>query len=136
MPLVVVDLRFLDRVWPVAAPLLSPAVDLMLDETDLSVIQDRIRNGNMTLLLWVDNDDQATGAAVVQFINYSKIRTAFVLFMAGDHGLTDDTKAGELKQWCRENGASAIDAWCHKSAARLFRRFGFEERRIVMRAML
>lgn len=137
MPLINIDPRFLDRVWPQVSGMLSAAVVHASDDVTLDQLQYQIRRGECLLLVWADEELQhIEGVATLLFKDHPKQRIAFISFLGGEMGLTDPEKFSVLKEWCLERGASAIEAWCHPGSARLFQRFGFDQKYIVTRCAI
>jgi hypothetical protein len=117
--------------------MLAVAVAHADEDITLDQLQYRIRRGESILLIWIADDGELIiGAATVEFKEYPRQRVALVSFVGGDSGLTDQSKFDVLAQWCRERGASAIEAWCRPVAARLFEKNGFQQKYIVTRCAL
>ncbi len=130
MSLIHVDPRFLDRVWPLAAQMLQPAVDEARGEITIDQLELLIRRGESNLLLW-DTPDGIAAAVAIEFHNFPSLRVAHVAFLGGRHVIAPSCFAA-LKEWCVSHGASEIRAWCAEAQARLFRSIGFAEQyRIV-----
>lgn len=123
--LILVDRRFLDRVWPVASALLEPAMAQAHGEMTMDQLEMLVRRGESHLLLW-RNGDEISGAATVDFHNFPSLRVAHVSFMGG-RGIVSRKNFEELRAWCAEMGASEIRAWCGATQAKLFESVGFTD---------
>ena len=130
MSLIHVDPRFLDRVWPLAAQMLQPAVDEARGEITIDQLELLIRRGESNLLRW-EEVGEITGAVAVEFHNFPSMRVAHVSFLGGK-GVVDEKHFSALKEWCVSQGASEMRAWCAEAQAKLFQSIGFvEQYRIV-----
>lgn len=135
MSLIQVDPRFLDAVWPQARKFISLACETQ-ERPDATAEQIRlqIRRGEVTLLLWVENEI-VTVAFTISFIDYPNRRVAHIGALGGS-GAVDEGKFESVKQWCRDHGASVIQAQCDEARARLYSRIGFKETGRIVRVEL
>jgi len=91
--------------------------------------------GQMMLLVAVDENSEIHGAATVSFINYPNDRVAFVTSIGGKLVSNPDT----FEQMCtvfKANGATKIQGIAKEAVARLWKRFGFEEKAILVEVKL
>lgn len=131
MSLILVNPQFLDSVWPKVSALLDQAIEFANEDTSIDVVQLRIRRGELLLLLWAPNDD-IKGAMTVEFLDNPRRRVAFVSYAGGSGGATGSEQFEALREWCRDNGATGMQAWCHERSASLLERYGFHRQYIVM----
>lgn len=119
------------QVWDQVSPYLAEA--LAHGKGDYTVEQARvyITKGDWLTLVAVDDAQIVQGAAAVQFFNRPNDRVAFVVALGGKL-VTSQQTFEQLKQICAANGATAIEGTARESTARLWTRYGFEEKyRIV-----
>ena len=135
MPLIHVDPRFLNNVWPKVAPMLQRAIDLDPDEIDISQVELLIRQGHMQLLVWENDEKEVTGAATVEFIDYPKKRVAVVGLMGGT-GIVRDAVFSLAQEWMRKNGATLAKCWAKGSLVKMYEKMGMENTHQVMRMAL
>jgi hypothetical protein len=83
------------------------------------------------LVVAVDDEGAIHGAATVSFLNYPNDRVAFITFIGGKLISNKDTFE-QFKNLLKANGATKIQGAAREAIARLWSRYGFEERyRIV-----
>jgi len=90
-----------------------------------------VTQGKWILLVGVGDDNELHGAATVEFFNRPDDRVAFITAIGGKLVSNDDTFE-QLKAYARSMGATAIEGAARESIARLWKRYGFDEKyRIV-----
>lgn len=90
-----------------------------------------VTQGKWALIVAVDDSGDIQGAATVEFFNRPNDRVAFITAIGGRLVSSADTFE-QLKTYARSMGASTIEGAARESIARLWRRYGFEEKyRIV-----
>jgi hypothetical protein len=133
--LIQIDRKYVDAAWPIAAPMLAPAVALNQGETTLDQLRAQVAFGAATLLVWQEND-VPTGAGVIHMEQYPNLRVAHFSYFGG-RGLVNPRVFEEVKTWCRSQGATELRGYCRDEAhARLYRRAGCDEIYRVMRSTL
>ena len=130
--LTLINSTHLDAVWAMVAPILSRAIQENHGEESIDQVRMQIAEGRKYLFIWHEGERPIT-VVVVGMIQMPNCRMAHVAYLAGES--TEEGWA-ELKQACRQLGASKIQAFCGKPQARLFRRFGLADTYTVMRADL
>jgi hypothetical protein len=90
--------------------------------------------GNWTLLVAVD-DNSVHGAATVDFYNRPNDRVAFLTAIGGRLISSPETFE-QLKTLLRGLGATCIEGAARESIARLWSRYGFEEKYRIVGAKL
>lgn len=135
MALVWVDPRYLDNVWPKAAPLLEKAVECNLGEETLEQVRAKVAFRQAELLVFTSgaDPDLATGAAVVEFIQHPNYRVAHVSYAAG---VSSRSVFEQLRDWSKAQGASVLEGYGSDAIARLWRRYGFEKAYNLVRVQL
>ena len=125
-----VNSDYVHQVWPKVVDYIASALEYQTDYT-IDHAQASIAAGTWTLIVACDDDNFIHGAATVQFINRPKDRVAFVIAMGGRLISSQDTYL-QFKDVLRSFGATYIEGAARESIARLWSRYGFEEKyRIV-----
>jgi hypothetical protein len=91
--------------------------------------------GQWMLLVAVDENNEVHGAATVSFINYPNDRVAFVTAIGGKLVTSEETFM-QMSEILKVNGATKIQGVAKEAVARLWKRFGFEEKAILVEAKL
>jgi len=126
-----VPVELVQQVWPIvegylAAANLHGGGDYTLDQIRLLV-----SNGAWLLLVAADDEAKIHGAATVSFNNMPNDRLAFVTFIGGNLISSKETFA-QLTGILKTHGATKIQGAARESVARLWKRYGFEERHIIV----
>ena len=87
--------------------------------------------GQWMLLVAVDENEVMHGAATVSFINYPNDRVAYVTAIGGKLVSSPDTFK-QMSDIFKANGATKIQGVAKEAIARLWQRFGFEEKAILV----
>jgi hypothetical protein len=133
MTLKIVDINpsYVSQVWPVVEEYLDSAQQYCGDDYTLDQIKVYVTSGQWVLVVAVDDAGKFHGAATVSFINYPNSRVAFVTFIGGKLISNKETFA-QFKAILKVYGATKIQGAAREAIARLWSRYGFEERyRIV-----
>lgn len=125
-----VTLDYVNQVWPKVEDYIKWALDYQTDYT-IEHVKTFVVTGAWVLVVAVDDADEVKGASVIQFFNRPNDRVAFVIAMGGrliSNKETFQQFSGLLKAF----GATAIEGAAREAIARLWKRYGFEEKyRIV-----
>jgi hypothetical protein len=105
------------------------------DNYDLSHVQGFLSYGVWTLLVAVDENNIIQGAATVSFANYPKNRVAFITLIGGKLISNKDTFE-QMSNILRHAGATKIQGMARPAIARLWKRYGFEERTTLVEVRL
>ena len=125
-----VDPAHVHHVWPVVEGFIASALDHSKGDYTLDQVKTLVAMGNWTLLVAVD-DNGVQGAATVDFFNRPNDRVAFVTSIGGRLVSSPDS-VEQLKKLLGSFGATCIEGAARESIARLWSRYGFEEKyRIV-----
>ena len=125
-----VDPMHVHHVWPVVEGFIASALDHSKGDYTLDQVKTLVAMGNWTLLVAVD-DNGVQGAATVDFFNRPNDRVAFVTSIGGRLVSSPDL-VEQLKNLLGSLGATCIEGAARESIARLWSRYGFEEKyRIV-----
>jgi len=127
----VIPVNYIAQAWPLVENYIESAVSWGGEDYTLDQVQVYLSQGSWNLLVAVDEQGSVHGAATVTFLNYPNDRVAFITFIGGKLISNKDT-FGQLKDLLKASGATKIQGAARESIARLWSRYGFEERyRIV-----
>jgi hypothetical protein len=91
--------------------------------------------GQWLLIVATDDNNDIQGAATVSFVNYPSDRVAFVTGIGGKLIANSDT----FQQMCnlfKANGATKVQGFAKEAVARLWKKFGFENKAILVEVKL
>ena len=124
-----VDTAYIHQTWPLVENFIKWALDYQTDYT-LEHVKTFLSNGSWVLIVAVD-DSGIRGAAVVNFVNRPNDRVAFIVTMGGKLISSKETFA-DFSALLKAFGATYIEGAARESIARLWTRYGLEEKyRIV-----
>lgn len=125
-----VDVGHIHQVWPLVEGYLSSALEHSKGDYTLESVKVLLVTGQWLLIVFVD-DEGVKGAATVCFNNRPNDRVAFITAIGGKliNGVENYV---QFKELLRTFGATCIEGAVRGSVARLWSRYGFEEKyRIV-----
>jgi hypothetical protein len=123
------------QTWPLVREFLAEALKWGNDDYTEEQAKALLANGSWLLLVAVDEENKIHGAAATNFINMPNDRIAFIVAIGGKLISNKDTYA----QMCaifKGFGATKIQGAARESVARLWHRYGFEERYIIVEAKI
>lgn len=124
-----VDTAYIHQTWPLVEDFIKWALDYQTDYT-LEHVKTFLSNGSWMLIVAAD-DSGIRGAAVVNFVNRPNDRVAFIVTMGGKLISSKETFA-DFSALLKAFGATYIEGAARESIARLWMRYGLEEKyRIV-----
>ena len=124
-----VDTAYIHQTWPLVEDFIKWALDYQTDYT-LEHVKTFLSNGSWMLIVAAD-DSGIRGAAVVNFVNRPNDRVAFIVAMGGKLISSKETFA-DFSALLKAFGATYIEGAARESIARLWMRYGLEEKyRIV-----
>lgn len=116
--------------WDAVEPWLKPALDFARGDYEIEHVQVYLTTGQWMLVVG-ETDAGVIGAAAIQFFNRPTTRVAFVIAIGGKLVSNPDSFS-QLKDICKQYGATHIEGAARESIARLWSRYGFGEKyRIV-----
>lgn len=125
-----VNLEYVNQVWPKVEDYIKWALDYQTDYT-IEHVKTFVTTGAWVLLVAIDDAGEVKGASVIQFFNRPNDRVAFVMSMGGKL-ITNKETFQQFSDLLKAFGATAIEGAARESIARLWKRYGFEEKyRIV-----
>ena len=131
LKVVPVDPNHIQQVWPRVVDFIKSALDKGTTEETRNYnehhIQQYLTSGQWFLLVAVDEANEIHGACTVSFMNYPLHRVAFVTSIGGKLISNEDT-FDQLKNICKQNGATKIQGYGRDAIVKLWSRYGFEPR--------
>lgn len=121
-----VPLEWVNRVWSTVEPFLDDALEWSNGEYTVEHAQALVTTGQWTLLIATE-DGKIHGAATLTFFNRPTDRVAFIMAIGGT-GISSSDMFEQLKLFAVSQGATALEGAARDSVARLWRRYGFEEK--------
>lgn len=124
--------QFINQVWADVEAFIKSAEEKSgATEYGTEHIKVYLVTNQWMLLVAADEDKKIHGAAAVNFINYPNDRVAFITAIGGKLIANEDTYA-QMCGLLKNCGATKIQGMARESVARLWKRFGFEERSILV----
>lgn len=130
-----VPLSLIHQTWPLVEKYIEEALKWGEDDYTIEQAKVYITKGEWMLLVAVDEQNSIHGAAAINVYNMPNFRVAFVVAMGGKLIASPEM----YEQFCRllkSFGATKIRGVSRESAARLWQKFGFRERYILVEADL
>lgn len=126
-----VPLQYVHAAWPKVERFIASALEYSQGDYSIEHAKVYLAQGGWTLFVAVSDDGEVKGAACVQFNNRPNDRVAFVVAIGGKLMTNKDTWA-QFVGLLKSNGATCVEGAARESIARLWTRYGFEEKyRIV-----
>lgn len=123
------------QTWPLVEGFLDEALKWGEDDYTKDQAKALLAQGSWLLLVVVDEDNTVHGAVAVNFINMPNDRIAFITALGGKLISNPDTHA-QLCAVLKSFGATKIQGAARESVARLWSRYGFKERYIIVEAKI
>ena len=125
-----VALEWVNRTWPSVEKYIASALEHAQGDYTVDQVKSLVTQGQWVLLVAVD-ENGIQGAATVNFYNRPNDRVAFITTIGGRLISNRDTFQ-QLKNYAASMGATVIEGAAREAIARLWHRYGFEEKfRIV-----
>jgi hypothetical protein len=132
MPFFQINPSELPKVWPVVAPMLQRAIDLDPSEITIEQVEHSVRTGRIYLVIWDEPEEGITGAAVVEFIDYPRVRVGHGTLMGGK-GIMRPHVIQEMYNWMRTHGATKAQVLASGTLVNMYEKFGLKVTHQVMR---
>jgi hypothetical protein len=130
-----VNVNYCAQIWPGIEKYIVEANKYGGDDYTLDQIKSFVCSGQWLLLVAVDEQGALHGAATVSFLNMPNDRIAFVTAIGGKLISSKDTYA-QMVEIFKQLGATKIQGAARESIARLWSRYGFEERYRIVEARI
>ena len=133
---ITIPTQFVNQMWGQAETHIKSAEE-KFGEAEYTTDQIKVYlvTGQWMLLVAVDDKEVVHGAATVSFINYPNDRVAFVTAIGGKLITSPDTFK-QMSDIFKANGATKIQGVAKEAITRLWKRFGFEEKAILVEVKL
>jgi len=115
------------QAWPLVADFITSALEYSHGEYTPDQARLLLSNGVWSLYVAVDDDGTLRGAGAVQFNNMPNDRVAFVVAIGGKLFTSQDTWQ-QFTELLKLRGATRVEGAARESIARLWKRYGFEEK--------
>ena len=126
-----VPVEYIHQTWPLVEGYMASALEYSHGEYTSDQAKVYLSNGQWTLYVAVDDAGSLRGAGAVQFNNLPNDRVAFVVAIGGKLFTSQDTWQ-QFVDLLKARGATRVEGAARESIARLWKRYGFEEKyRIV-----
>ena len=127
-----VPLHAVHHVWPDVDKFLWDAlIQAECTEYNIDQLKTFVVQGQQDLFVAVDADNKVHGAATVSFTNYPGHRVAFVTAIGGKL-FTNQETWGQFVALLKIKGATRVQGAARESIARLWKRYGFHERHVIV----
>ena len=131
-----VPVQLINQIWSKVEPFIKNAEEKFGgSEYTTEQIKVYLVTGQMMLLVATNESAEIHGAATVSFISYPNDRVAFVTAIGGKLVTNPETFA-QMSEIFKSNGATKIQGAAKEAVARLWKRFGFEEKAILVEVKL
>jgi hypothetical protein len=125
-----VPLEWVPKTWPLVKDHLASAMGHSKGDYTVDHVQVYVTSGQWILLVATDGET-IHGAATVEFFNRPGARVAFITAVGGKF-ISGKETIDQFKALLASFGATSIEGAARESVARLWSRYGFEEKyRIV-----
>ena len=128
-----VPLSLIHETWPLVNGYIEDALQWGEDDYTIEQVRQNLADGKWMLVVAVDKDQRIHGAAVINIYNMPNFRVAFVVAIGGRLISSQETYA-QLCVLLKSFGANRIRGVARESIARLWKRYNFRERYILVEA--
>lgn len=135
MNIQLVPLSLIHQTWPLVEGFIADALQWGEDDYTVEQVKVYITKGDWMLVVAVDEGGVIHGAAAVNIYNMPNNRVAFVVAIGGKLISSNETYA-QFRALLKNFGATKIQGVARESIARLWKRYGFRERYILVEADL
>ena len=135
MKLVHIPTHFVHQIWEKASPFIANALEYAQDDYNLDQVKVYLSTGQWILIVASNEINEVVGALTITFQNYPNDRVAFVTTIGGK-SISDEDTYNQLKEILKGFGATKIQGAARESIARLWSRYGFKERYIIVEAKI
>ena len=114
--------ELLDQWWPQVENLLAKGLLACEGELDISQLRLLIVQGQVQVVLFLDEEDLLVGALGFEIVAYPNYRVANIVSFGGEGLLAGEGELEQFKTGLRRWGVSKIQGWCRPAQARLFQK--------------
>jgi hypothetical protein len=113
--------------WPQIEKYVLSAMEYSHGDYTIDQIRLLINTGQWLLMVAIDEQGEIHGAAASSFLNYPNSRVAFITFIGGKL-ISNQETFRQMSDILKQHGATKIQGMARPSIARLWKRYGFQER--------
>jgi hypothetical protein len=117
------------QTWPLVEQYFAAVEPHTKGDYTLDQIRMKLGVGDWWLITFTEGET-IIGAMSMHYENRANARVAFITCLAGD-GMTTDDNWVQLRDICKKDGATMIEAAMRPSTFRLWSRLGFEEKYLI-----
>ena len=129
-----VPLEWVNSTWGKVDKFIASALAHSKGDYTVEQVRSLVTQGQWELLVAVE-EGVIHGAATINFYNRPNDRVAFITAIGGKLVSNKDTFE-ELRAFAKSKGATVIEGAARESIARLWKRYGFEEKHRIVGARL
>jgi hypothetical protein len=129
-----VPLEWVNSTWDKVDKFIASALAHSKGDYTVEQVKSLVTQGQWELLVAVE-EGVIHGAATINFYNRPNDRVAFITTIGGKLVSNKDTFE-ELRAFAKSKGATVIEGAARESIARLWKRYGFEEKYRIVGARL
>lgn len=122
-----VPLAYVNQIWPQVETFIADALQYAHGEYTADDARVYASSGNWSLVVASMDDGSVHGAALLSYFNRPRDRIAFVMAIGGRLITNPDTWQ-QFEAIMKANGATYIEGAVRESVARLFSRYGMQEK--------
>jgi hypothetical protein len=136
-----VDTAYVVQTWPMVKEFIEEAMTKGGDFPDwaanynINHIQSFLTTGAWMLVVAVDEAGKIHGCCTVSFSNFPLHRVAFITTIGGKLISSKETFE-QLKQLLKHYGATKIQGYGRESIVRLWKRYNFEPRNVLVETLI
>jgi len=125
----------IEDIWQEVSQYFQRVIERHDTEYSLEDLKNLIINGSWKLFVFINDDNEINGAAVVSFITYPKSHTAFVTCIAGHH-LVNEEYYKKFMLLLKEYGATRVQCYVTSSIERLYKKLGISKKSTMVEITL
>lgn len=130
-----VPLSLIHQTWPLVKDYIQEGLKWGEDDYTIEQARQNLADGKWILVVVVDEEKTIHGALLINIYNMPNHRIAFIVAIGG-RGISNHNTYGQLSEIVKSFGATKIQGVARESVARLWKRYGFRERYILVEADL
>jgi len=129
-----VPFNLVHQTWPLVEQYFASVEPHTKGDYTLDQIRMKLGVGDWWLITFTEGET-IIGAMSMHYDNRANARVAFITCLAGD-GMTTDDNWAQLRDICKKDGATMIEAAMRPSTFRLWSRLGFKEKYLIAEVKL
>jgi len=123
------------QMWPRIEKYVQSAMKHSQGDYTIDQIRLLVNTGQWLLMVAIDEQGEVHGAATSSFLNYPNSRVAFITFIGGKL-ISNQETFKQMSDILKQHGATKIQGMARPSIARLWKRYGFQERTTLVEVKL